>query len=132
VRSRFERAVDLLEHLGARQAPVAVGHRAPELGGQQVGVPRPPGQGLADQPFGLAEAIDIGGVDQVDPELQSPMQTGDVAGSCLAFAEAEPSAERDLGHLEVAGAQSPVAHSVSPQFAGRDAGPAPDVLTGRA
>jgi len=47
-----------------------VAHRHEELGGQDDAVTAP-GEGVADDAFGLAGGVDVGGVDEVDAGVQS-------------------------------------------------------------
>ena len=65
-----QRGIELLFDLAAREAAVAVGHREEELGGEDVGVARAALQRLAEEGLGGAAAVDVGGVDEVDADLE--------------------------------------------------------------
>ena len=82
----LQRGVELLADLGARQAAVAAAHREIGLGRQHVGIARPPGQDLAEEALGGAAAIDVGGVDEVDAELEGAIDAG--RGLCAIDADA--------------------------------------------
>ena len=66
-------AVLALGHDPAPRVALRVGvlaHGAVHLGGQDDLVPLDLGQRLADDLLGLAERVDVGGVDEVDPRVE--------------------------------------------------------------
>jgi hypothetical protein len=98
----------------ARQTLVAVSHVAHQLGRQDIAVARTAGELLAEHGFGGAPAIDIGGIDEIDPEIEGPIQTGLGLVRLDADAIGQPRAEGDLRDLEVAGAELTVLHAIIP------------------
>jgi hypothetical protein len=71
----LQRGVELLFDLGARQAAVAVRHREEDLGRQHVGIARPVLQNLAEELLRRAAPVDVGGVDEVDAEVERQSTT---------------------------------------------------------
>src|ERR1019366_3405504 len=89
-----------------------VAHLAMHLGGEHHLVPPSPGEGLTDDLLGLALRVDVGGVDEVDPRVEGPMDDADRVfvilvtpgakhhGAEAEFADVDPSAaEGALLHL---------------------------------
>ena len=74
-------------------------HRRQHLGGDEGLVP-PAGDGLADGPLGAAEAVDLGGVDQVDAQVQGPL------GDAQRFAFGEGPAVAPLERAELPGPEA--------------------------
>ena len=72
----LQRAVDLLGDLRARQAAVGGAHRKEHLGRQDVRLARPARQNLAQEGLRRAAAVDIGGVDEVDAEVEGAIDAG--------------------------------------------------------
>src|ERR1700732_3300223 len=66
----LQRSVELLANLGARQSLVGVAHCAKNLCRQDVGVAGNSSKRLAKHPLGGAAAIDIRGVEEIDPEVE--------------------------------------------------------------
>ena len=73
-----QRGVDLLGDLRRGEAPVVgvVGHLAPHLGREDVGVTRAAREDLAPRRLGCAAAVDVGGVEEVDSGLEGRIGTG--------------------------------------------------------
>ena len=98
------------------QAGVADLPRDPALRGDDHVVPPVPDD-LPDDPLGAPLAVDVGGVDPVDPRVErgvaGRLGVG-VLGPAPAPAE-HPGAESDDGQLEVGPAQSPSLHAQLPR-----------------
>jgi hypothetical protein len=60
---------------GAATGVAVLAHRQAGLGGEHDVVP-PPGEGLAEHLLGLAGAVDVGGVDQVDAGVEGRADEG--------------------------------------------------------
>ena len=110
MRSRLQRGVELLFDLGGGKAAIAVGHREEELGGEDVGIARAIGERLAKEDLGGAAAVDIGGVDEVDAEIEGAIEAGARRIGLDADAIGEPGAERDFRNFEIACAELAVFH----------------------
>src|SRR6202043_3898872 len=67
-------------HDPAARVPLLVGvvaHRAVHLGRQDDMLAPAAGQRLADDLLGLAARVDVGGVDEVDPRVERPVDDAD-------------------------------------------------------
>ncbi len=106
----LERRIDLLVHLCRGEAAIRLGHREVELGRKYVRRPLLSVESITEKRFGCSLAIDIGSIDEVDPELECPVDTG--SGNFVVDSEAigEPRSERDLGNPEVTISQLSVFH----------------------
>ena len=92
----------------APRVPLGVGvlpHLPVHLGGEHDLVPLGPGQGLAHDLLGLAERVDVGGVDEIDPGVERGMDDPD-------------------GFVVIRGAPGPEHHGPQAQGADLYAGPA--------
>ena len=95
-----QRVLDRADDPAARTA-LAVGvvaHRAEELGGQDDVVAPAAGERLADDLLGLALAVDVGGVDEVDPGVQRGVDDPDG----LVVVSVAPRAEHHRAQAELA------------------------------
>ena len=86
-------------------------HREVELRREHVRIARASGERLAEEALGAAALVDVGGVEQRDPELEGPVDDEARPVGRDAAAQGQPRAERDLGDDEVAGAQAAIAHA---------------------
>src|SRR5215218_10028744 len=75
-----------------------VAHRVVELGAEDDVVAAPAGERLADDLLGLALAVDVGGVDEVDPGVQRRVDDPDR----LAVVRVAPRAEHHRAQTELA------------------------------
>ena len=73
----LERRVYLLVDLLAGEAAIDVAHRKEKLGGEHVPFPRDAMQRLAHDFLRLAETVYVGGVEQRDAAIESPVYAGD-------------------------------------------------------
>ena len=112
MRSRFSEASSCFSTWARGEAAVAVGHREEELGGEDVGIARAAGERLAEEGLGGAAAVDVGGVDEVDADLEGAIEAGARGLRLDADAVGQPRPERDFGDLEIAGAELPVSHVI--------------------
>ncbi|MEI9886311.1 MAG: hypothetical protein WDN08_07370 [Rhizomicrobium sp.] len=108
----LQRGVDLLEDLRPRQPLVGRAHREEHLGRQDIRVAGPRRQRLAEKRLGGAAAIDVGGIDEIDPQLEGAIDTGDSLVALDADAIGQPGAERDFRNVQVTGAELAVFHGV--------------------
>ena len=106
-------ALALLDHVLARETGVvrALPHREEDLGGQHVVVAVDPVQRPAHHLLGLAAPVHVRGVEEVDPELEGPVDAGRGRIVLDRSAVGQPRAEADLGHAQAACPQMPVAHA---------------------
>ena len=107
----LQRGVDLLVDLLRRQPAVDGRHFEVHLRGEHVIGALVPGQHLSEQRLRRAAAVDVGGVDEVDPRVERRLH------ACLGLFALDPArigqprAEADLGHLDVAGAELAEVHA---------------------
>ena len=110
------------EGFGVAVLPAAVGGRRPgsRRRGALGGHDHPPlvtsfPEHAAHDPLAAAVAVTGGGVDEVDAQVQGPVQGPDRVLVALAAPGAadRPGAEADLGHLQSGGAELPVLHDPS-------------------
>ena len=101
----LQRRVDLLRDLRARQSAVGGTHRKVDLGRQHVGVAWPLRQDFAEKCLRRAAAIDVGGVDEIDPELEGAVDARRGIVARHADAIGQPRSERDFRHAEIAAAE---------------------------
>jgi hypothetical protein len=97
-----QRRVDLLVDLRRRQSPVRIGHGKVDLRCEHVGGALVVRQNFAQQRLGRAATVDVGRVDEVDPDIEG------LAHALLRLLGGdstrvgEPRAEADLGDVDVA------------------------------
>src|SRR5581483_5753574 len=87
-----------------------VRHPEVELRREHVGVARPVGEHLAEELLRAAARVDVGRVDEVDPDLERLRDARLRALAPDRAAVGHPRAERDLRDVEVARAELPRAH----------------------
>jgi hypothetical protein len=105
-----ERRVQLLEDLVAGET-LSVVRREEQLRREDVRVARAVGEHFAQKLFRAAARVDVGGVDEVDPDLE---RLRDASFGLIAWDAAtvgQPRAEADLRDLELARAEPAVAHA---------------------
>src|SRR6202047_3633500 len=73
----LQRSVELRDDLRAGKTSVRVAHRAKNLGRQHVGCAIDAAQRLAKHAFRRAAAINIRGVEEIDPELEGLVEASD-------------------------------------------------------
>ncbi len=105
-----QRCVDLAVDL-LRGQPAAPFDREVELGREDVLLARVLAEDLAPGALGRALAVDVRGVEEVDPGLERRPRAGFGVLALDAAGVGEPGAERDLAHLEVAAAEPPSIHA---------------------
>ena len=83
-----------------------------ELGGDDVGVPRPLelGEGAAHDPLGLATRVGLGVVEEVHPGLAGSGDAVRRERRVQLGPEGDPRTERQHAHLEPGAAEPPVLH----------------------
>src|SRR6185437_10350329 len=95
------------------EAAVGVGHREVDLRGEHVGGTLAPGQHLAEELLGGAAAIDVRGVDEVDPLIERGRDRGLRLLAADAAGVGQPRPQADLGDLQVARPEAAVAHGAT-------------------
>ena len=68
------------------------------------------GDGFAQRRFGRAVLIDVGGIEEVDPEIEGSMDQSSCLGVVDAAAKREPGAKGDLADLQTAPPQGACSH----------------------
>src|SRR4029077_12409210 len=99
-----QRSVELLDDLRAGQPSVRLAHRAKHLGRQHVGCATDAMQRLAKHALRRAAAINIRGVDEIDPEVERLMNAGKRLVLFDAARISQPGAQRNDWNLQVASA----------------------------
>src|SRR6201999_2375088 len=94
-----------------------VRHLAPDLGREDVALARMGREDLTPGGLGGAAAIDVGGVEEVDPGIEGGLGAGAGLLELDPAGVGEPGAEGDLRYLEVRTAQLAKTH-VSPSSRG--------------
>ncbi len=107
-----QRGVDLLGDLGGGEAAIVrvVGHLPPDLGGEDVAVARAAGEDLPPGGLGGAAAVDVGGVEEVDADLEGGVGAGAGLVGLDAAGVGQPRPEGDLRYLEVRTAELAITH----------------------
>jgi hypothetical protein len=95
-----QRVLDLADDPAPRVALLVgvLAHGAMDLGGEDDVVAPAAGQRLADDLLGLALGVDVGGVDEVDPGVQGPVDDPDA----LVVVGVAPVAEHHRAEAELA------------------------------
>src|SRR4051812_30410550 len=101
-----------LDDVLARQPAVvrALAGREVHLGGQDVRAAVVAAQRPADDPLGVAAAVHVGGVEEVDAELVGAVDARLSRGVLDVPAVGQPRPQRDLGDLHAGGAEAAVVH----------------------
>ena len=91
-----------------------VPHAPHHLGRDHDLLARQSGECLAEQRLGPAAHVDVGGVEQVDAELEGAAHDANRLGVLGVAAERGPRTERDLRDLETAVSERAVVHGGAP------------------
>ena len=103
-----ERGVELLVDLLAREPAVGLGHREVDLGGEDVVLADEVREDLAPGRLGGPHAVDVGGVEEVDPGVERGAGAGLGVLALDPGPVCEPGAQRDLRDLDPRLAEAPV------------------------
>jgi hypothetical protein len=87
-------------------------------------VARPSPQHLAQQRLGSATAINVGPIDQIDPETESPVDTGNGTVPCHAARVGQPRTQCDVRDAQSARPQLPISILRAPVELGPMSAPA--------